>query len=99
MLKYGQHVERLAALSQERQVLDAYTQYSLFAHTLLYELLRLWVQRAGADARRELALPGQEELMRILAGRGGQGQGQRGQRGQGQGGEGQAQAQRGDRKQ
>lgn len=62
VLKYGQYKQRLLAASQEAQLLLAYTGYTVFAHTLLHTLLKVWTQAVVSEAKPYLALPGTQEV-------------------------------------
>ena len=84
VLKYGQYRQKLAELSEEAKLLKAYSNYSVFAHTLLYTLFRTWVQQAVSGAKPYLALPTAaeaEEFIKSVAGQ----QGGVGQKGPGTG--------------
>ena len=71
VLKSGQYVETRVRLSQEKELLDAYTQYNLLAHSVQFTLLKQWVEAAGAGAKAFLALPTREEQERLGGGGGG----------------------------
>ena len=70
VLKYGQYKQKLAQLTEEAQLLKAYSSYTVFAHTLLHTLFRVWVQQTVAEAKPYLALPSKaetEEFMKSMA--------------------------------
>lgn len=63
LLKYSQYMQKLGRMSQETKLIQAYTQYCLFSHTLLYSLFKLWFQKKSSEFKSQLALPTRQETV------------------------------------
>mmetsp|Transcript_24202 Transcript_24202/g.52890 ORF Transcript_24202/g.52890 Transcript_24202/m.52890 type:complete len:490 (+) Transcript_24202:84-1553(+) len=66
VLKYAQYEQQMSRMAQEQQILQAYSSYSVFAHTLLYTLFKIWVQQTVSEMKPYLALPPAEESERFM---------------------------------
>ncbi|GAX78484.1 hypothetical protein CEUSTIGMA_g5923.t1 [Chlamydomonas eustigma] len=61
VLKYGQYKQRMTQISEEAQLIKAYSSYTIFSHTLLYTLFKVWVQQTVSQFKPYLALPTKAE--------------------------------------
>jgi len=57
VMRAGQFARDMEARAQEYELMSLYTQYSLFAHSLLYTLYKMWLGSNKEEAGRYLAMP------------------------------------------
>eukprot|EP00955_Chlamydomonas_euryale_P099113 365195-Chlamydomonas_euryale.AAC.20 len=80
VLKYAQYQARVTESSQHATLLRAYSSYTVFSHTLLYTLLKLWVQATVGSLKPHLALPSADEAREFMGRVKSRGSGSSGQR-------------------
>jgi hypothetical protein len=63
VLRAGQFSRDMEARAQEHELMALYTQYSLFSHSLLYTLYKMWLTSNKEEAGRYLAMPPDAETV------------------------------------
>lgn len=63
VFRAGQFARDMEARSQEKELMSLYTQYTLFAHSLLYVLYKMWLSSSQEEAAQYLAMPPDAEVV------------------------------------